>query len=57
MARMDRMIILYLWGMREGRILKRAREQISNKAPREPTVYQNEPGSGHGHVLDYKLGL
>ena len=22
-----------------------------------PPVYQNEPGSGHGHVLDYKLGL
>ena len=36
MAHMDRMIILYLWGMREGRILKRAREKISNKAPREP---------------------
>ena len=36
MAHMDRMIILHLWGMRERRILKRAREKISNKAPREP---------------------
>ena len=36
MAHMNRMVILYLWGMRERRFLKRARERISNKAPREP---------------------
>ena len=36
MGHMDRMIILHLWGMRERRILKRAREKIPNKAPREP---------------------
>ena len=39
MAHMDRMIILYLWGMREGRILKRAREKISNKAERRLTLH------------------
>ena len=36
MAHMDRMIILHLWGMRERRILKSAREYIASKAPREP---------------------
>ena len=36
MAHMDRMIILHVWRERERWILKRAREQISNKAPREP---------------------
>ena len=32
------MIILHLWGMRARRILKRAREEISNEAPWEPIV-------------------
>ena len=36
MAHMDRMIILHVWGKRERRILKRTREQISNKTPGEP---------------------
>ena len=33
MAHMDRMIILHLWGMRERRILKRAREKSRIKLP------------------------
>ena len=36
MAHIDRMIILDLWGMRERRILKRAREKTRIKLPREP---------------------
>ena len=36
MAHMDRMVMVHVWGMREEQNSKRAREKISNKAPREP---------------------
>ena len=35
-SHMDRMLIVHVWGMREEQSSKRAREKISNKAPREP---------------------
>ena len=34
MAHMDRMVMVYVWGMREEQNSKRAREKISNKSPR-----------------------
>ena len=36
MAHMDRMVIYHLWGMREERILNRARENYLEYAPQEP---------------------
>ena len=44
MAHMNRVVILHLWVMRERRILKRAREKKSNKAPREPIDAMRQQG-------------
>ena len=45
-AHVDRMIRLHLWGMRERRILKRAKTNL-NKAPREPI---DQLAAGHVNI-------
>jgi hypothetical protein len=45
MAHMDRMVMVHVWVMREEQNSQRAREEISNKVPREPMDAMCQMGS------------